>query len=320
MADKVPAGEDNGFEGASLLMLTFGLLGTIATSLFVYAMWTGTPSEAHGDGRFVMMILALLVLVIRSAIHVGSALTGLRDTRLDQVVAAVNRYCDFGVVASFLAGGALLISVMMIAADVTALIGISCVVWALLVWPLTLRRFFGERQFADLMKQADGATPHHRAPDLGLTTLGWFLFAQAVISLSFNLPLTLMAPGSDSMQDGGMMTSMLSVLTGAAGGHSPWWTIGLGALQLWAGLELIRMSELHRIAASAYGAVAAALTIYFDWPVISHLGAVGRGGDLPGSTMMFGMIALQLTIPIVTLVVVNRSAVPAATARFTAAP
>src|SRR4029079_978096 len=33
MRDRVPAGEDKGFEGASLLMLMFGLIGVIGTSV-----------------------------------------------------------------------------------------------------------------------------------------------------------------------------------------------------------------------------------------------------------------------------------------------
>ncbi|HTJ41311.1 MAG TPA: hypothetical protein VL463_04420 [Kofleriaceae bacterium] len=319
MADKVPAGEDKGFEGAALLMLMFGLLGFIATSIYLYALWTGTPGEAHSSGMFMMIVIALVVLIIRSGIHVGSALTGLRETRLDQVVAAVNRYCDFGVVASFIAGGCLLLSVMMLKADVMALVGISCIVWALLAWPLTLRRFFGERQFADLMAQAEGGAPHHRAPDLGLTTLGWFLFAQAVVALSYGLPSVLMMPGhGDSMASGGPMLEMLSILNPSVG-HSPWWSIGLGALQLWAGFELIRMSELHRIAASAFGLVTSAIYIYFAWPMITHLGDISResGGFSFGTTMAFGGLALQLTVPLVTLFAANRSHVPAATARYT---
>jgi hypothetical protein len=318
MAAKVPPGEDKGFEGASLLMLMFGLLGLIGTSLYLYALWTGTPGELHSSGMFMMVIIALVVLVIRSGIHVSSALTGLRETRLDQVVAAVNRYCDFGVVASFIAGGAMLLAVMMLRVNVSILVAISCLVWALLAWPLTLRRYFGERQFADLMASVDGGAPHHRAPDLGLTTLGWFLFAQALVGLAYGLPSTLMMPsGMDGMGDTTMM-SMLSVFNPAVG-HSPWWSIGLGALELWAAIELIRMSELHRIAASTFGALTAGVQIYFAWPLLSHLGHLsrGEGGLGMGSTVVFGALALQLTVPLVTLFAANRSAVPAATARYT---
>ena len=310
MQGQVPASEDKGFEGASILMLMFGLLGSIGTSLVLYAAWTGSPSEVHASGSFMLMVIALIVLIIRSVLHVSAAMTGLRESRLDQVVAAVNRYCDFGVIAGFLAGGCILLAFMIQIQSAVVLAVIACTVWALLAWPLTLRRFFGERQFADLMANAEGqGVAHRRAPDLGLSTLGWFLFAQALIGLSMTLPMTLMMPGGgeaglDAMGPLGPMSAMF----GNSLGHSPWWSIGLAALELWAGLELIRVGELHRIAASAWGALSAAITIYFFWPVISHLGELGREA---GMSMMlvttFGALALQLTVPVVTLFAVNRS-------------
>ncbi len=312
MQGQVPASEDKGFEGASILMLMFGLLGSIGTSLVLYAIWTGSPSEVHSSGSFMLIVIALIVLVIRSVLHVVAALTGLRETRIDQVVASVNRYCDFGVIAGFIAGGCFLMAVMVLEASAVALAAISCMVWALLAWPLTLRRFFGERQFADLMASAEGqGVAHRRAPDLGLSTLGWFLFAQAIIGLAFTLPMMLMMPsgggegGLEAMGPFGPISAML----GNGMGHSPWWSIGLQALQLWAGIELVRMGELHRIAASAWGALSAAITIYFFWPVISHIGDLGR--ETGGMSMMlvttFGALALQLTVPVVTLFAVNRS-------------
>ena len=315
MSGQVPASEDKGFEGASILMLMFGLLGFIGTSLVLYAMWTGSPSEAHSDGKFMMIVIALVVLVIRSGIHIGAAATGLRETRIDQVVGAVNRYCDFGVIAAFVAGGAMLLSVMMVQGSAAAFVAIACVVWALLAWPLTLRRFFGERQFADLMAGAEGGPPHHRAPDLGLTTLGWLLFAQAIVGLSLRLPMALMLPNGGDMGMGGPFDSM-SALFGGSLGSSPWWTIGVLALQLWAAIELIRMGELHRIAASAFGVISAGVTIYLSWPILSHLGELTRMGMSMPLVTVFGALALELTIPLVTLFAVNRGAVPPASARY----
>ncbi|HTJ41310.1 MAG TPA: hypothetical protein VL463_04415 [Kofleriaceae bacterium] len=321
MADKVPTGEDKGFEGASILMLVFGLLGVIFMSLMLYVTWTSARGGMKGSLPFMMMMLAMILLVIRSGIHVGAGLTGLRETRFDLVVASANRYADFGVIATFIAAGAICLTIMMGAPDPTVFAVMACMVWALLAWPLTIRKFFSERQFADLMAQTrDEQQPHHRAPDLGLTSLGWLLFAQALLSISFALPTALLAPGNgaEAMSMRGNPFGELTGLLGAQMGHSPWWGVGLAALQLWAAIELVRMSELHRIAASAFGALAAAVTLYFDWPLISHLGSM-RGGDLPGSTMIFAMVAMQLTIPVATLVLVNRNPVPAATARFTGA-
>jgi hypothetical protein len=315
---QVPASEDKGFEGASILMLMFGLLGFIGTSLVLYAMWTSSPGEAHSDGKFMMIVIAMVVLVIRSGIHVSAASTGLRETRIDQVVGAVNRYCDFGVIAAFVAGGAMLLSVMMLQASAAAFVVIACVVWALLAWPLTLRRFFGERQFADLMAGAEGGAPHHRAPDLGLTTLGWLLLAQSIVGLSFRLPMALMLPHGGLGGAMGPLESMSSLFGGSLG-ESPWWTIGVLALQLWAAIELIRMGELHRIAATAYGAISACVTIYLSWPILSHLGEISRMGGMSMEIVtIFGALALALTIPLVTLFAANRSVVPAASARYSA--
>jgi hypothetical protein len=58
--------------------------------------------------------------------------------------------------------------------------------------------------------------------------------------------------------------------------------------------------------------------VYFAWPLISHLGDLSRetGGFGMGTTVVFGALALQLTVPLVTLFAANRSAVPSATARY----
>ncbi len=314
LSQRVPPGEDKGFEGASLLMLIFGLLGVIGTSLALYALWQ-SPSEVHSQGWFMLGVVALLVLIVRSVIHVNAAIQGLRETRLDVSVQAANRYADFGVIAAMIAGGAMLIAVMMINADVSALVGVTCLVWMLLAWPLTVRRFFGERQFADIMAGDDGA-PHRRAPDLGLTTLGWFLFATSLVSLSFMLPAILLLPSR--MGDMGGMGGMSTIMSIMSPGidHSPWFGIGIAALELWAAIELIRMGELHRIAATAFGVVATAVNIYMYWPILTHLGSLSREGGLGSSTMVLASLAIQLIVPLTTLFAANRSVVPPATARF----
>ena len=316
LADRIPTAEDKGFEGAALLMLVFGLLGTLFMSVLLYATWTEAPPEAHSQGAYMMVVLAMIALVIRSALQVSAALTGLRETRMDLVLAAANRYCDFGVVSSFIAGGVLLLAMMMITPDPTEVAVISCLVWALLAWPMILRRFFGERQFADLLASQDGPGLHHRAPDLGLTTLGWLLLGQALLTLSFGLPGALSPHHVHGLDELGGPLGALSGVVAASAGNSPWWGVGVAALELWAAIELVRMSELHRIAASAFGAIAAAVTVYQNWSLVRAL-LHGHGGAIAASTAAFAMLAAQLTVPLVTLFAANRRNVPAATARFT---
>jgi len=317
MRDRVPAGEDKGFEGASLLMLMFGLIGVIGTSVALYALWSAAP---HSGGWFMLLMVSLLVLLVRSFLHVNAGLLGLRETRLDQVVQSANRYADFGVIAAFVTGGCLLISVMMLAADITAMVGIACITWMLLAWPMTVRRFFSERQFADILATNGDATKseHRRAPDLGLTTLGWFLFGTALVSLAYTLPAQVFL-GAELREMRGSMSEMgmLGSIFNPVMGHSPWFGIGLSAFQLWAGIELIRMGELHRIAATAFGAVATAVNLYIFWPMISNLGSLGRHGGMGEMVVMLAVLAMQLIVPVTTLIAANRSHVPGATARFT---
>jgi hypothetical protein len=319
LASEVPPGEDKGFEGAGLLMLIFGLSGLIGTSLVLYMRWTGTPGEMHSDPSFMLTVLALAVLIGRSALHVAGALRCLRETRLDVAVAAVNRYADFGIAAAFLVGGALLVAMLIEHAELIGLLVVGCTMWMLLAWPLAVRRFFGERQFADLVANAnaDGApSSYRRAPDLGLTTLGWLLFASGLVSLAFWLPATLLMPADFRMALGAADNPLAGVLSLINPGmdHSPWWGIGLNALEIWAGFELIRMGELHRAAATAYGVITTALMLYFVWPALSDPSSLPEGGV--SSSAVLASFAFALIIPLTTLFAANRSAVPAATARF----
>jgi len=118
-----------------------------------------------------LFVLSLMLLVVRSVLHVQAGFSGLRETSVDQSVERANRYANFGVISSFCMGGALLLWVMSSAMSVAGLAMISGLVWILLAWPLIVRRFYSDRQFADLLA-GDHAPVHRRSPDAGLTWLG----------------------------------------------------------------------------------------------------------------------------------------------------
>ena len=115
--------------------------------------------------------------------------------------------------------------------------------WMLMAWPLIVRRFFSDRQFADLLA-GDDAPVHRRAPDAGLTWLGWLLIAHARSRVVHH-------PADHHgtrrrwrrLGRGGAMglEGMISVF-GPTGLRSVWWSVGLFGLQGWAGFELVRMS------------------------------------------------------------------------------
>jgi hypothetical protein len=308
--NELPVAEDKGFEGASILMTVLGTTGVLtAASILILMMSAGGRALSSGPG--VLILLAILLLLIRSALHVNAGLSGMRQTSVDRAVELANRYANFGVISSFCTAGALLLMMMSLSRghfDPTGLIVIVGMCWMLMAWPLIIRRFYSERQFADLMA-GEGASTHRRSPDAGLSGLGWLLFAHAIMSVSLLIPQLLVSPENMSRS---MAESM--AMLGNAGMRSMWWSAGLIVLQAWAGYELVRMSSTHRIIGTVYAIVAIIISVYLTWPVLQQLKFIMRMG--PQGIMMFLPMAIQLVIPISTLILVNRNVRPTAQARF----
>lgn len=299
---RIPVAEDKGFEGAAILMTVLGLCGALVLGIILLAIF-GSGARALREGRVVLLMLALVMLLVRSMLHVRAGLSGLRTTSIDRAVEHANRYASFGIVSAFCAGGAMLLGVMTTKLDVTMLAVVSGMTWMLMAWPMLVRRFFGDRQFADLIA-GDNADVHRRAPDAGLTCLGWLLIAHAAYGLSFQLPGLV----ADDLGVGRVFDTF------DAGIRSPWWNIGIAMFELWAGFELIRMTVHHRIIATAYAVVTAVLTLYLCWPQlegVKHLKLADTG-----RLISLMPVVIALVIPVATLVLVNRKVAPTATARF----
>jgi len=306
-AGELPIAEDKGFEAAAILMTVLGTCGVLGTGAFLLVMLeSGSGILSQGPG--VLLLVALVMLLIRSIFHVQAGVSGLRETNLDRSVELANRYANFGVISSFCAAGAMLIVSMMGAVNLAVIAVVAGVCWMLMAWPMIIRRFFSERQFADLMA-GDGTQLHRRAPDAGLTGLGWLLVAHAFFSATLLIPQVVL--GADF---GGRYTEMLSFM-GPSGARSLWWSVGLTTFQMWAGYELVRMSPHSRVIATAFSVVAGALTIYIMWPVLQGMKHLGRMMS-PEMVMMIVPLAIQLVIPVSTLILVNRKIAPTARARF----
>ncbi len=308
--DHIPLSEDKGFESASILMTVFGACGVVFTGSILMLVFQ-LPGRSLAQGPGVLLVLALMMLVIRGVIHVQGGLSGLRMTSLDRSVELANRYANFGVISTFCAGGALLMLFMTVRFDLAGLVLVAAACWMLMAWPLIVRRFFSDRQFADLLA-GDHANLHRRAPDAGLNGLGWLLVCTAALKATFLVP-QLLACGSSQK-----LVELIGALS-LRGDHSVWWQVGIAMLQGWAGYELVRMGPHHRIIGSVYAVVAGALALWLVWPLVEALHQahdVFANRDLVSGILMVGPMAVQLVLPVATLVLLHRNIAPTARARF----
>jgi hypothetical protein len=153
---------------------------------------------------------------------------------------------------------------------------------------------------------------HRRAPDAGASALGWLLFAHAAYSASCAIPTLTMG---EAFSHDSAFASILSALSSTRGGMA-FASLAVIAVQGFAGFELVRGSRRARIAATAYGVVSAAFTLYLQWPLLAEM---RRHGDL-STSLAIVPLALSLVLPIATILLVNRQIAPTMQARFRTPP
>jgi hypothetical protein len=308
---ELPVTEDKGFEGASILMTVLGLCGVCAAGTLLLVM-LDMPGKELQKGPGVLVALSLAMLVVRSVLHVQAGLSGLRETSVDRSVELANRYANFGVISSFCAAGALMLYTMAARFDVAGLADIVGICWVLMAWPMIIRKFFSDRQFADLLA-GEQAPIHRRAPDAGLTSLGWLLIGYAAFSATC-LGIQLALGADRDLRGFQQLLTMGSPVV-----RSMWWSVGMIVLQGWAGYELVRMSAQSRVIATVSGVVGAAVNLYIAWPMFDAIRHSGAKASIMAATA-FGPTAIALIIPIATVVLVNRKIAPTARARFRSRP
>ncbi len=315
--DALPVAEDLGFEGAASLMVLLGMVGSILALFILYAIFK-VPGGGLSSPQGLLVVGVFGMLLARSILHTIAGIKGTRGIDSDGATEAASRYYTFGVVSSVIAGGALFILFIPDGMHPIMLLFVGVVVYLLLSWPLILRRFYTERNFAALLSGAEGPS-YRRAPDAGMIAVGWLLLALGALQLGVALPSALFG-GPDMTQ------ALLSLANGMAGGdlaslatvdRSSWWSVGTAMAQVWAGVELIHMTDRHRLAPTIYGAIATVVTIYVMWPQLRQLEsfpAASTPGGFAQVASSFQM-ALSLVVPIGTIVLANRNLVPAAQAR-----
>lgn len=312
---EIPPAEDNGFEGVAVLMALLGAVGTCVAGLMLVLLFK-LPSEALSSPHALLTLGVFGMLLVRSVMHTVAGIKGTSGIDADGATESASRYFSFGVVSSVIAGAALLLQMMTSGFHPALILVIASVVYLLLLWPLLVRRFFTERNFSIFLAGSE-APVHRRAPDAGLTALGWLLLGFGVFGLATSLPGALFGGGGELDNLFGTMGGSDALLGDF--GRSPWWGVGLAALQAWAGFELTEMSDRSQLAATIYAGVGTVLTIYLYLPVLDQLGGASRVLGL-GSAMLqpliYGQIVLALIVPIGTLILVHRKITPDASARL----
>lgn len=317
--ETVPMADDKGFEGASILLLIFGSIGVLIGAVMVMG-WLSMPGEMKTSLMGIGMLVAFGMLAARSVFHLRAGIRGASATHMAETADAAAKYSNFGVIASLVAGGVFLVAMISEMGKargaggvmILMLIMVTMITWMLLVWPLTVRRFFGDRQFATMI--AERGPSLQQSSDRGLPTLGWLLLAFGSYALAAGLATVLMGDmfGDDRamrrMARGGNPLGELMGLMGNVGGKSPWFGITTAALQVWAGVELIRMTPRYKIAGLAFGGVATAIALYVWLPVLGQLldgGAAMLTNPMIGG-VMFASVGMALVVPVATIIFVQR--------------
>jgi hypothetical protein len=308
----VPMADDKGFSGASILLLIFGCIGVGIGAVMMLA-WLEMPSE----GAMLMkvgLLVAFTMLTIRSILHVRAGARGSSAVLMAETAEAAGKYASFGVIASIVSGGVFFVAMfgemrgggpgggMMM---MFMLFMVVMITWVLLVWPLTVKRFFGDRQFATMVDEK--APTQQSSSDRGLPTLGWLLLAFGAYGLAGGLGGLISGGGEDGMR-GNPLGDMGMGMLGNVGDKSVWFGIASSALQIWAGVELIALSPRFKMAGMVFGAIASAIALYVYLPIIGDL--MSGGMAMISNPMMIGIsfvqVMMALVIPVATFIFVQR--------------
>ncbi len=293
---EVGVDRNRGVTGAALLMVIAGVMGaaTLGTTLIVLREQL---AAARGFGA-IFLVLALVGLTVRGAVHAISGFEIYRTRALASIARSSNRYVAVGFITS-----ALFLVAMMAAGAPPPMgfmlaVGISL---CLAVWPVIVASHMTAATTGAMYTvHADGDVPSIApARDGGVATIGGLLLFNGVFRLSTNVARLFDIE----------VTGMLGGMGAAAGAQDvavpgPL-LIGLALLTIWAGVEMIRVSSRIRLAASVY-ALISVITAAWSFIVVSkHLDGLLAFGPMMGTQMLVPLmvvsVAVTLVVPAVTV-------------------
>ena len=307
--------EDLGFEGVSVLMVALGLTGALFAATFV-ALFVADLSITLKSTAMTGSALILVVLLVRSLIHVRAGLEGIAGASFDQHIALGRRYHDAGTGSAACVGAAVFVISLLgtHAAQLwVALASGTAVGLALFAWPSLLRRFYMERNFEVYLVASQNGHDQpsfQRPPDAGLTALGWLLVAASAPALA----LSVVAISVTGLSGTPGICGALDIET-----HALWWLLSLALPGSWAGVELVRMSPRRKLAAMVFAGVAGAMMIAPLGPDLGGPWAIfeltGQGAEASLTALRATLIYLLTVLAMATAIIAGRRSLPAAFVR-----
>lgn len=295
MAEVRPRTGDFGLEGASILMSILGVIGVLFSAVLLYVAIV----QNVGDGILMKTSFITIagLLLVRSVMHVIAGERGVSEGDRKAATDAIASYVSFGKVVSGVAGVLLAFMIFRMGSVFSGVFLVGVTVHLLLVWPLALDSFI-DRYHIDVSLSETSVS---RAPDSGLTTLGWLLLAFGSLAVvGAGTSVLFDVPSSNNE----MLPGLNAWSVAAAKGHSPWFFVPIAGLQLWAGIELLSMTARARLAAMLYGGIATLVTLYLVWPVISDMSSLGgmlRAHGLGDGLIKVAQLGMALALPMATL-------------------
>jgi len=301
---QVPSPATGGVPGP--LFVVLGLTGALAALFTIYAvLGLGDPVLLVPPTERFLLAYACALLMTRSilqAIAGARVMSGADDQRTDRAMA---RYVWFGLLSSVLAGASLILAhlVEQQYGDRWSwnlqIYGMEAWTMALLLfcWPIVVRPAVAARR-----------SSLARSPDTGLASLGWLLLAAGVFQLVLAVPDMLHPEDAFTMVDHSLRyVNSYELSAVLQDPRWPWWIAAMTPVQLWAAVELIHATRRQRLAATLYGALSSAITLYLFWPHMLWLSeTLGHAMPLHTRAICLYQAAFWLIVPLVTLIFANR--------------
>lgn len=282
-----------GIQGAAALMLALGVIGSGFSVLILYLLLTlGNQRSLAG----ILFMIGAITLTVRSIMHVFAGFGALGSVGSVGFLNHVRRYH----LAALISVGVVCLAIVFDEFHPSMIPMLVAIAGMLMIWPLVMNNFAGHVTLKVALE--DDQTLHSPstlplARDGGLTALGFVLLFFGGMRLAEWLSTLVQ---SHTFGLGELMFGSTSL---------PSWVLPIqSAILLWAGVELALMTTRFKIAGNIYGVIGTGLGLWGGFGVFKMAASsmMGYGMNPFSNVMPIIAIVMQVTIPIMVLIMVNR--------------